>query len=376
MKRLELWKLSVLNVFSAPVRSLLTVLGFAIGVAAILAVLTLGTAGREQVQSEMGRLGIDRIWMTESGGGGLPQNAADWLADTMDMQTEAFICFPARVTSMFAADIAAVIGCEAAYLADVELEQGRLFWPVEFQQCTQSALIGSELAEKLGVRTGGWIAVGTKVFRVCGIVGQKDGISTAAPKEALILPLRTASEWTGGMVNEIQLSTGREQSMQTAQKRAVLLLQSQGYSVRTSTMEVQMEAASSVIFTFVNVLKWVALVCILVGGIGVMNILLVSIRERRREIGVMKSLGTTPGQICLLFLLEALVYAVIGGAAGLLIGVVLIDAAGRSIQLTAYAKPSDCIAVFLCALAVGMLSGALPALRASFLKCVDALREE
>lgn len=85
MKRLDLWKLSVRNVFSVPVRSLLTVLGFAIGVAAILAVLTLGEAGREQVQSEMGRLGVDRIWVAEADNGGLPYQTADWLAQTMDI---------------------------------------------------------------------------------------------------------------------------------------------------------------------------------------------------------------------------------------------------------------------------------------------------
>ena len=67
-----------------------------------------------------------------------------------------------------------------------------------------------------------------------------------------------------------------------------------------------------------DVLKWVAAICILVGGIGVMNILLVSVRERRREIGIMKSSGNrTEGQICLLFLLEALVYALVGGCMGL-----------------------------------------------------------
>ena len=90
----------------------------------------------------------------------------------------------------------------------------------------------------------------------------------------------------------------------------------------------------------------VAAICILVGGIGVMNILLVSVRERRREIGIMKSLGTTEGQICLLFLLEALVYALVGGCMGLVIGVGLIETAGRSIGLTPVIRLGDCVAVF------------------------------
>ena len=141
-------------------------------------------------------------------------------------------------------------------------------------------------------------------------------------------------------------------------------------------MQVQIEAANSVMSIFVDVLKWVAAICILVGGIGVMNILLVSVRERRREIGIMKSLGTTEGQICLLFLLEALVYALVGGCMGLVIGIGLIETAGRSIGLTPVIRLGDCATVFLAALAVGLFFGVSPASRASRMKPVDALRDE
>jgi len=137
-----------------------------------------------------------------------------------------------------------------------------------------------------------------------------------------------------------------------------------------------MEAADSVVSVFVDVLKWVAMICVLVGGIGVMNILLVSVRERTREIGIMKSLGTTRGQICRLFLLEALLYALIGGAAGVLTGLLLIAVAGWSIGLNAHAAIGDCLLVFACALMVGLVFGVAPASRASALTCVDALREE
>ena len=82
--------------------------------------------------------------------------------------------------------------------------------------------------------------------------------------------------------------------------------------------QLQAEAADSVLMVFVDVPKWVALVCMLAGGIGVTNILLVSVRERRREIGIMQSLGATRIQICGLFLCEALIYALTGGILGLL----------------------------------------------------------
>jgi len=192
----------------------------------------------------------------------------------------------------------------------------------------------------------------------------------------LVLPIDEVCRMTGNTIHEIQLNVRNHLSLQNAQKKALSLLERQGYTADAVTMEVQMEAASSVIDTFVNVLKWVALVCILVGGVGVMNILLVSVRERKREIGVMKSMGTTPVQICTLFLLEALVYAVIGGFLGILMGMGLIQAAGESIELTARASLNDCAIVFLSALGVGLLFGVAPAFRASLLTCVDALRQE
>ena len=107
-----------------------------------------------------------------------------------------------------------------------------------------------------------------------------------------------------------------------------------------------------------------------------MNILLVSVRERRREIGIMKSLGAMQGQICALFLTEAVLYAVIGGVLGILLGAVLIVAAGGSIGLAPILRLENGAAVFLAAVAVGLFFGVTPAFRAASLRCVDALREE
>ena len=116
------------------------------------------------------------------------------------------------------------------------------------------------------------------------------------------------------------------------------------------------------------------LICMLVGGVGVMNILLVGVRERRREIGIMQSMGTTGGQICCLFLLEALIYAAIGGFLGILLGMGLTDAAGRSIGLHPQISLFDCAAVLMVAFLTGLGFGVAPAARASGMKPVDALR--
>lgn len=377
MKRFDLWKLSLLNVFSCPVRSLLTVLGFAIGVAAILAVLTLGDAGRKQVQSEMNRLGIDRIWVSSAGESGMMRGTGEWLEELTGTEANELVYLPAVLRSEDGTTAeTTIIGCDQGYLKAARLKEGRMFWPLEWSSPAQYILVGEQLAQVLGVRTGHFVTIAQNVYEVCGVLCAGDGVDSVPLDDAAVLPLDAVCRLTGNAIQEIQLSIQGNRSLQSAQKKAAYLLEKQGYAASAVTMEVQMEAATSVIDTFVNVLRWVALVCILVGGVGVMNILLVSVRERKREIGIMKSMGTTPAQICALFLLEALEYAVIGGMLGILMGMGLIDAAGRSIELTAQAGMADCLTVFWSALCVGLFFGVAPAFRASRLTCVDALRQE
>ena len=212
---------------------------------------------------------------------------------------------------------------------------------------------------------------------VRGVIAQGNEMSQVDASGAVFLPIAVFCERMGQSVHEIILSVPEGIAPQAAAAMAQDVMRlKRDMSVEAVTMQVQIEAANSVMSIFVDVLKWVAAICILVGGIGVMNILLVSVRERRREIGIMKSLGTTGGQICLLFLLEALVYALVGGCMGLVIGIGLIETAGRSIGLSPVIRLSDCAAVFLAALAVGLFFGVSPASRASRMKPVDALRDE
>ena len=127
---------------------------------------------------------------------------------------------------------------------------------------------------------------------------------------------------------------------------------------------------------FVMVLLCVAAVCMLTGAIGVMNILLVSVRERRREIGLMKAVGATSRQVGLLFLLEAVCYALLGGALGVLLGGVMIRLFGGWIGLSASLSLRVALPTALAASGLGVLFGVAPALRAAALMPVDALRQE
>jgi len=379
MKQKDLWKLSLLNVFASPLRSILTVLGMAIGVGAILAVLTLGDAGKTQVRSEMSRLGIDRVWLTAVAAEPLRVGDAALLTQMLQMQATEQIYLPVTITCGEKHCTATAIGCENGYLnmAGLQSAEGRMLYPLEWTAGSRSILLGQELAEKLQAFPGDAVQIQNVTFIVRGTVQEGGSFSRADAALSAFLPLEVLSEWTGEQVHEVMMSIPEHMTPQEAAVMAETVMETRrNVAVESMTMQVQMEAADSVIAIFVDVLKWVALICILVGGIGVMNILLVSVRERRREIGIMKSLGTTHVQICMLFLMEALVYAAVGGALGVMIGFALIDAAGRSIGLMPVVRAMDCMLVTAAAMAVGLVSGVTPAYRASCLKPVDALRLE
>ena len=377
--------LSAVNIFQTPMRSILTVLGLAIGIGAILSVMTLGDAGQQQVEMEMTRMGVDKVWITARGqssrhlsakDGSLLRDATGALATA-----QAHVNFPVSAEGETA--FAQISGCDE-YLSSVQqftLLGGRFLNARDqrdgaavsvIDNNLASALFGDDAKNCVGRR----ISAAGRIYRIVGLVnGGGAQITGIGMDGTLLIPLSSFSDAFGEAVTNVMLSVPKNVSGNALAKEALAALSNTGGSFQATTLQAEIEAARAVVRIFVMVLCCVAVICMLVGGIGVMNILLVSVRERRQEIGVLKALGATSAQVCLLFLLEAAAYAVLGGVLGVVAGEVIVRLTGAWIGIWAAIQPGLVpLAVGFAAL-VGLFFGVAPAWRAARMAPVDALKQ-
>lgn len=363
--------LSASSLRKNPVRTLLTVLGLGVGIGAVLTVLALGTAGQEQVEVQIARLGVDKVWVEAQAGHAL--TAED--GETISAATHADACagaYTAAAVTMNGQTAAGKIsgydaGMEAVH--GLEVVEGRLFAAREYQGAAV-AIVDEAMADALGGHVlGQRLSVGHRRLLVVGVTAVQ-GTSGGT----VILPLQTFLDtFSAAGVSEVTVSVPRGQRADQVGELALAAL-GEGYQV--SSLQAEIDAARSVVRIFVTVLACVAAVCMLTGGIGVMNILLVSVRERRREIGLIKAIGGTAGQVALLFLLEAVCYALLGGTLGVLLGMGMVRVFGIIIGLDAALDGRLAIAAVAIAGGVGVLFGVLPALRAAGMQPVDALKSD
>ena len=376
-----LWDAAVLaatNLRKNPVRTLLTILGLGVGVGAILTVVTLGGAGQKQVETEIARLGVDKVWITADA-------ESVRMLDTSDSRFAAAAagapaCAGALTLGIVSKGEASCTAQIAGYDAGMEtvhqpvLLEGRMISAAEHSSGAPVALADESLAVQLGGDVcGARVFVGSRAVRIVGVV--QDMAVQAAGSGMVIVPLTTFLDtYPSAQIAEMTVSVPAGAQAEEIGGMATAALEKRGGSFRAASLQEEIDAARSVIRIFVMVLACVAAVCMLTGSIGVMNILLVSVRERRREIGLLKAVGGTARQVGTLFLLEAVCYAVLGCVLGLLLGVAMIRLFGVWIGLQAVLSLETAAVTVLAACALGVGFGVVPALRAAGMVPVEALK--
>ena len=374
----DLIRFAIRSLASNLSRSVLTVLGFAVGAGAILTVLTLGEAGEARVEEEISKLGVNKVWIRAN------DEHASFQTDDAALLTE-MAGAPACASAYTFAPIMVgekvltgqIIGLDERMQAvhGYKLVAGRILNQRDDRQGSLCCLIDETLAEAGELDIGSALYAGNRRFIVVGIMEVMAGQNAAGSNGMMIIPLSTYFETFGGDISEIVLHVPQGKNAEAIAETALSLMTQFG-DFRTETLEAEIDAAREVIRIFVAVLMAVALVCMLSGGIGVMNVLVLTVHERRQEIGMIKAVGGTSVQICLLFLAEASMYAILGSGAGIFMGGMMICCCGALIGIAGRIKVMQAVVMLLAALGIGIVFGVMPAASAARLAPVAALRND
>ncbi len=396
--------LSLRSLLASKLRSLLAMLGIIIGVWSVISALSLAAGAQKKIVDQMSSLGTNVVMVTpgQRGSGGVISGSQQNLkvADALAM-----IDIPevSRVAPVVRGSVQAkfgnkntrssLLGTSTTYftIRDFEVERGRTISDADCETTARVAVLGPTTAKNLfgdhyldGV--GEDIQVKGVGYHVVGILKSKGDQGWFNPDDQVIIPFTTAMTQVLGVdyLAEVDLSAKNESLLNTVQTKVTLLLRKRhrladdadnDFNVRNMA---ELLTATSTISTILSLLLGgIAGISLLVGGIGVMNIMLVTVVERTREIGVRKAIGAKRRDILRQFLIEAMVMSVLGGLIGVALG--WLTAHGISAvqsSLTLVVKPASVFLSLGFSVAVGVFFGWYPALRASKLDPIDALRYE
>ena len=389
-------------------RSLLTMLGIVIGVGAVIAVVALGTGAQQAVKDRIAALGTTLLTVNpgqQRGGGGgiaiagaqqrltiddaraLDERATTLLAVQPEMRSQQQIVVGNKNAST------QIIGTTPNYLEvrKYKLKAGRMFTAADDEGRQRVAVVGSAVLDNLGVTTpeaiiGESVRIRGSQFTVIGTLESKGQANAFQnPDDQILIPIETARFKVNGSDRLASISALAETEekipdamadIQRVLRRAHKIRQGlpDDFQIRNQSDILATTQETTEVMTYL--LSGIAAVSLLVGGIGIMNIMLVSVTERTREIGIRKALGATRFNILLQFLIEAVVLCVLGGVVGIGLGAggafLMSKTAGWSTQVSSTAI----VLAFAFSAFVGVAFGVWPARRAATLDPIVALRYE
>ena len=405
----ETAKTGVRNLAANPLRSLLSVLGIVFGVATLVATLSIGEGTKRQVLSSIEALGTNVVYVseervrvsTERRTPGLVASDAEYLA----LHTGKLVDWIAPVQSFgrrvrFGASgrlsFPWVVGTtpEYVHIRNLGVERGRFLHEKDVRSAARVCVVGGKVAEKLGVvdLLGEQIKIDSVLFEVVGVMethGGALGSRAGSPDWIVWIPITVSRALSAEPMKLTRIIlASKSASLVTATKEEVrrLLLMRHGLEDFTvGTHEELLESRRKFAQVFQLALGSIAIVSLVVGGIGIMNILLAAVTERVREIGVRKALGATPADILLQFLFESLILTLVGGGVGVGFGRFMALRVApllnehfrqRTYEWHAVTPPETVILALVFAVATGLVFGLYPAYKASKLDPSEALAYE
>ena len=409
MKSSEVLSIAWAAILKNKVRSLLTMLGIIIGVAAVIVMVAISAGTEATISEQITSLGSNLVFVqstfTRGGAGsGMPQGGlvyddAAAIADGVDGVVGVVVEQSATATvksSNTVLDGVTLLGSTPDFpsVRDMDLVTGRYFNDLEVERKQKVAVLGSSLAEELfGTANpiGETLTIGTTRVVVIGVLGEKGLVGDVDYDSRLYMPITLVldkfaptqfAKIMGDRVRLIYVEVADDVDLDDTilqiqlllAKRHDLPLDEADFTVTTQQDIIGTQEATTAAFR--SLLGWVAGVSLIVGGIGIMNIMLVSVTERTREIGIRQSIGATPSDIRWQFLTEALLLSLVGGLLGTVFGVGGAWVFGRVSDMRTVIVSESIVLAFGSAALVGAFFGFYPANKAAELDPIDALRHE
>jgi len=395
-------KVALKSLFASKLRTFLAMLGIIIGVASVISMLALGAGAQKQVMERIASMGTNLLIVHPA-----QRGLRGVMSDTSQrLKLEDVKAILEKVPSVYQVAPAvrgssqvkyfnrniqtSVIGSSITYfpIRNYIIDKGRSFSENEVDRMARVAVIGPTTAENLfGEKNpiGETVKIKGINFSIVGVTRAKGSQGWRNPDDQVTIPYTTAMKQLFGLdyIQEINIQASDNIALEKIQKDATTILRRRHRLAEAMPDDFHfhnqaeiVETASEVTQTFTFLLGGIACISLLVGGIGIMNIMLVTVTERTREIGVRKAIGARNRDILLQFLIEATILSCLGGIIGVALGIGAAQMIEKWTQFVTVAKFSSILLALSFSAAVGIFFGYYPAQRAALLDPIEALRYE